>query len=116
VEYRGCRDESQVYCGPPSAPISLTPVNTRVTSASCVKDGVLPLGVSAPAGLPKALPIGFEVQYHREIVPGSPVWDAEFGPLTNEPVPSDAIGVRVRATVSVGSTFIDPLYGEFPCT
>jgi hypothetical protein len=116
VEYRGCRDESQVYCGPPSAPISLTPVNTRVTSVSCVKDGVLPLGVSAPVGLPKALPIGFEVQYHREIVPGSPVWDAEFGPLTNEPVPSDAIGVRVRATVSVGSTFIDPLYGEFPCT
>jgi hypothetical protein len=116
VEYRGCRDDSQVYCGPASAPVTLTPANTRVTSVSCVKDGVLPLAVTEPFNNGVATSPRYEVKYIRDVL-GVPIVDLEYSAYTEDPVPSDAIGVRVKATVSVGGvTYVDPGYGEFQCT
>jgi hypothetical protein len=116
VQYRGCRDETTIYCGPPSAATVLTPVDTRVVSASCVKDGVLPLAVDAPAnaGSPAS---SYQVAYLRAVDPDSPTWDEPYVAYTDDPVPSEAIGVRVRATVTLGGdTYTDPGYGEFPCS
>jgi hypothetical protein len=116
VEYRGCRDDSQAYCGPASAAVTLVPVNTRVTTVSCVKDGVLPLAITEPFNNGAATSARYEVKYIRDVL-GVPVADPEFSAYTQDPVPSDAIAVRVRATVSVGgATYVDPVYGEFPCT
>src|SRR5690606_9833393 len=36
VEYRGCRDASDNFCGEPSAAATLRPVNTRASVTSCV--------------------------------------------------------------------------------
>src|SRR5690606_12294560 len=35
VVYRACRDTTDAYCGVPSAPVTVVPVNARVTSAIC---------------------------------------------------------------------------------
>jgi hypothetical protein len=52
VEYRGCRDASENYCGAASAPISLTPVNTRAAIVSCqvgnVPNSTVPLNAGSP--------------------------------------------------------------------
>jgi hypothetical protein len=117
VEYRGCRDESQTYCGPPSAAVSATPVDTRVAGASCLKDGVLPLALVGPGNSGAAASVRFEVAYLRELAPGVLAWDDVFSPRTDDPVPSEASRVRVKVALTVrGDSFIDPSYGEFPCT
>ncbi|MDQ1549328.1 MAG: large repetitive protein, partial [Microbacteriaceae bacterium] len=114
VTFRGCRDQSESYCGPESAATVLTPVNTRAAIQSCVVGSVPNSTTPTNAGNP---PVSWEYSYN-DGGPG-PTWspyaaDAKAPPPAS---PGGTTGVRVKATVTVGGTsYTDPGYGEGTCT
>jgi hypothetical protein len=109
VQFRACRDDSSAFCGQPSsAGDPLTPVNTRVPATSCVP-GERPLFTAPRSGA--SVPYTFRVAYR--LSDGWSTFD-EYSP--GNPVPSDAVGIRVKARATVGSeTYEDRGYGEFAC-
>jgi large repetitive protein len=90
VRFRACRDDSNNYCGDPSATTTLTPVNSRVTVATCVVGS--PPTIQTPTNS-AAVVATFEVSYFRADLLWSP-----FG-SDSDPVPGDATMMRVKATV-----------------
>jgi len=109
VSFRACRNDSDSYCGPASATSTLTPVNTRVSSASCdASSGGAPT-VDQPLST-GAVTASYEVAYNQPILILDN-WSA-WGPAS-DPVPGDATEMRVRATVN---GYTDPGYGQFSCT
>jgi large repetitive protein len=90
VRFRACRDDSNNYCGDPSAIVTLTPVNSRVTVATCVVDN--PPTIQTPTNSASVVAT-YEVSYLRADL----LWSS-FGADT-DPVPSDATMMRVKATV-----------------
>ncbi|MFC0682497.1 Ig-like domain-containing protein [Lysobacter korlensis] len=110
VQFRACRDSSTAFCGEPSrAGDPLTPVNTRVAATSCIPDE-RPQITAPRSGA--SLSYSYRVAYRV----GSGGWSDydEYSPAN--PVPSDAVGIRVKARVTIGSeTYEDRGYGEFAC-
>ncbi|MDM4763477.1 tandem-95 repeat protein [Galbitalea sp. SE-J8] len=116
AQFRACRDASDSFCGPPSAGVTATPVNVRAGVTTCVP-GSAPVwsDPSNPAG---PVSVSRQYSYDRQtpLVTDWSDWEEEpYGDA--DPVPSDAIGVRVRATVTLpdGSTWVDVDYGEAAC-
>ena len=114
VEYRGCRDASDNYCGAASAPISLVPVNARAAIVSC-QVGSVP--VSSPpvnAGSPV-------VRYQYSYNTGLGLWSA-YAENAVAPAPAPlgtgTTTVRVQAIVEIGAApyYTDPGFGEGTCT
>jgi hypothetical protein len=107
INLRACRTDSDVYCGSPSGTETATPINARVTSASC--DAIAPaLVINNPvnaSGVTVSVAIGYNLS--------TTGWDDTFSSTKDDPVPSDAIAMRVKATVN---GYPDPGYGEFTCT
>lgn len=112
VQFRACRDDSNAYCGTPSGggdPI--TPVNTRVPAANCIPGE--PPAITAPRS-GASLSYSYRVAY--KLGPDEKDWSGfdEYSPA--DPVPSDAVGIRVKARVTIGSeTYEDRGYGDFAC-
>ncbi len=90
VRFRACRDDSNNYCGDPSSIVTVTPVNSRVTTATCVIGS--PPTIETPANT-APVTASYEVSYQA----ADTSWSA-FGP-DSDPVPSDATAMRVKATV-----------------
>lgn len=97
VTYRACRDATDDYCGAPSDGITLTPVNARGSVASCVWD--FPPQPQAPDNAGTVDSVSYRYSYRLESAPDD--W-TPYAESTS--VPSDAIAVRVEATVTVGAT------------
>ena len=110
VSFRACRNDSDSYCGPASATTTLTPVNTRVTVASCVASSATPPMIEQPTNI-GAVIASYEVAYNQPIVFLIDHWSS-FGPAS-DPVPGDATEMRVKATVN---GYTDPGYSQFTCT
>ena len=109
VSFRACRNDSDSYCGPASGTTTLTPINARVTSASCVASSGLAPAVDQPLNS-GAVSSSYQVAYNQPIL----ILDnwSSFGPAS-DPVPGDAAEMRVKATVD---GYTDPGYGQFTCT
>ena len=109
VSFRACRNDSDSYCGPASGATTLTPVNARVTSASCVASSGAAPTIDQPLNT-GAVTVTYEVAYNQPLL----ILDnwSSFG-SASDPVPADATQMRVRATVN---GYTDPSYGEFTCT
>jgi hypothetical protein len=109
VSFRACRNDSDSYCGPASATTTLTPINARVTSASCVASSGAAPAIDAPL-TSGAVTVSYEVSYNQPIL----ILDnwSSFG-SASDPVPGDATEMRVRATVN---GYADPGFGQFTCT
>ena len=109
VSFRACRNDSDSYCGPASATTTLTPVNARVTSASCVaSSGTAPI-IDQPLNS-GSVTASYQVAYNQPLL----ILDnwSSFG-SASDPVPGDATEMRVKATVN---GYTDPSYGQFTCT
>jgi hypothetical protein len=116
VEYRGCRDASENYCGAASAPISLTPVNTRAAIISCqvgnVPNSTVPLNAGSPV-------VHWLYSYNDGGVLSA--WSG-FSENASAPSPaplgSGTTSVRVKTVVEIGPSpyYTDPGYGEGTCT
>jgi hypothetical protein len=116
VEYRGCRDASDGYCGLPSTAISLVPVNTRAAINSCVIGAVPSSTTPVNAGTPV---VRWLYSYNDGGLLSA--W-SPFAENAQAPQPS-ALGsgttsVRVKALVEIGPSpyYTDPGYGEGTCT
>lgn len=123
IQFRGCRDQSDTFCGPPSNAITRTPLNTRGTIVSCV------IGANVVAGPPVngSNPAQYPVTYLYSFNTGT-----GFGSYSsNSSVPSPTIPligqttVRMKAVVDFGvgvspehpnRYFTDPEYAEATCT
>ena len=109
VSFRACRNDSDSYCGPASATTTLTPVNARVTGASCAaSSGTAPV-IDQPANV-GGVSASYQVAYNQPIL-FLDSWSS-FG-SADDPVPGDATEMRVKATVN---GYTDPGYGQFTCT
>jgi hypothetical protein len=122
VVFRACRDATSDYCGAESDPSVATPVDVRAGVSSCIADGVSVPIVTAPLNL-GSVTVTYSLAYNLPLVavdPLDPVVYAWSGYTYSDadPVPSDAIGVRIRATVDVGSDGgrDDQDYGEQTCS
>jgi len=109
VVFRACRNDSDSYCGDPSAPTSLVPVNTRVTVASCDATTNTPPVIIQPTNS-GAVTASYTVSYNQPFLLFDN-WSSYGSP--GDPVPSNAVAMRVTATVN---GYVDPGYGEFACT
>jgi hypothetical protein len=115
VTFRGCRDQSESYCGPESAAIVLTPVNTRASIQSCVVG-------EAPNPTPPGNAGSPTVSYQYSYNDGSGANWTAYDATAKAPPPADpgtgTTSVRVRATVQFGSgtPYTDPGYGQGSCT
>lgn len=108
VSFRACRNDSDNYCGPASGTTALTPVNARVTSAICdATTGTAPT-IDQPTNV-GAVSASYQVSYNTPFL-FLDNWSSFGSP--NDPVPSDATEMRVRATVN---GYEDPDYGQFTC-
>ena len=117
VEVRGCRDASAVFCGAPSAPTTVTPVNTRAGILSC-QVGSVPIA-SAPVN---ASVTGIRYLYEFNDGGLTSFWTGNYTEDAVAPAP-DPLGtgvtqVRVKAAVTIGTgpEYIDQGYGEGSCT
>jgi large repetitive protein len=109
VSFRACRNDSDSYCGAPSGSTTLTPVNARVTVASCVASSGAAPSISEPSNV-GAVGASYEVAYNEPIL-FIDNWSS-FG-SASDPVPAGATEMRVKATVN---GYTDPGYGQFTCT
>jgi large repetitive protein len=109
VSFRACRNDTDSYCGTPSATTTLTPVNARVAMASCSAGSGTAPSISEPANA-GAVSVSVEVAYNQPILLVDN-WSS-FG-SAGDPVPADATEMRVKATVN---GYTDPAYGQFTCT
>jgi len=107
VRFRACADAGTDSCGEESAATVATPLSVRAGVTVCIA-GLPPVAV-APPNL-ALLSVAYTFSY---ITPAFP----DGTDFSTDPVPSDATGVRVRATVTVGGVdFVDSGYGESACT
>ncbi|WP_167140367.1 Ig-like domain-containing protein [Diaminobutyricimonas sp. TR449] len=118
VEFRGCRDRSDTFCGPPSIPLTATPVNTRAGIQSCVV-GSNPIP-TAPNNNGAAATVLYMFSYNISVLGTPPTWSG-FTYTETTAVPPGAVAARVRATVTIGSnSYTDPGWGPIdggqPCT
>lgn len=105
VQYRGCRDASDNFCGEPSAIATLRPVNARATVASCV---VGAQALASPPANPGGSPtVTFQYSFHDGGATSD--WtafsnDATVPPpaVTEPEEPGAVVRVRVKATVDFG--------------
>ena len=116
VEVRGCRDSSNSFCGEPSSPVTLTPVNTRAGIVSCQVGSVPVASAPVNAGVTG-------IRYLYEYNDGAPtsLWTGNYVEDGVAPQPA-TIGsgvtlVRVKAAVTIGTgpEYIDAGYGEGTC-
>jgi hypothetical protein len=106
VQFRACADPGGDFCGAESSATLATPVSVRAGVTVCLA-GLPPVAI-APPNL-SLLGVVFAFSYITPAFPEGTDWSAD-------PVPSDATGVRVRATVTVGGVdYIDSGYGESTC-
>ncbi|CAN5327186.1 Ig-like domain-containing protein [soil metagenome] len=114
VTFRACRDSSEDYCGAESAASIATPVNVRATVTSCIQSSPLLLDPPRNGG---GASVEYSVSYNQPIA-GEDSWSPYSSYASNDPVPSDAVGVRARSTVTVGgSDYTDqPGYADAACT
>ena len=115
VAFRGCRDASDNYCGPASTPMPLTPVNTRAAVTSCLGDQP-PVVIAAPNNNGATATVSYKVSYNQPTIVD--VWSSWSDYSASASAPVGATQIRVRATVEIdpGLKYIDPGYGEGPCT
>ena len=111
VEYRGCRDQSPNFCGPPSTPDVTTPINARAAIVSCTI-GSTPETNPPPNG--NVAQVSYFYSFDDGGVDG-------FGPYAQAGVaPSPALlgsgetRVRVQALVELadGQTYRDEEFDE----
>ncbi|MET1043420.1 MAG: Ig-like domain-containing protein [Microbacteriaceae bacterium] len=107
VEFRGCRDTTDAYCGPASAAVTATPVNARANMQQCtVGSAPIPIAPENPAGDP---PVTYAYSYNQPGPLGVDNW-SEFA--ASVVVPPGATAVRVKAAVTIGADVrTDPGYG-----
>ncbi|WP_349898478.1 Ig-like domain-containing protein [Parafrigoribacterium soli] len=112
IEYRGCRDATENYCGAASAPIQLVPVNTRASILSCQVGSTPRSSVPLNAGSPV---VHWLYSYDDGLGWSSYVEDAPAPPPA---VAGGTTSVRVKAVVEIGPPpyYTDPGYGEGTCT
>ncbi len=109
VTFRGCRNDSDAYCGDPSGAVTLTPVNARVTNAVCdATNNAAPL--ITPPDNSGVVTATYTVSYNTPFL-FIDNWSS-FG-SDADPVPGNATEMRVKATVN---GYEDPGYGQFTCT
>ncbi len=120
ITFRGCRDLSDLFCGEPSDPMTLTPVNARAIFLSCVIGDVATAGPPVNAGDPTVTYLysfdnggvaGFGAYSSSNVVP-----DPAIPLLTT-------VSVRIKAVVDFGAgpdhpgnPYTDPNYVEGTCT
>lgn len=113
VTLRGCRDDSNTFCGVPSDPVVLRPVNVRANIVSCV------IGENVVANPPHnaaASTVSYLYAFDRGVGFSGYSNDASVpAPLVPE---TGATLVRVKAVVSFDSSaqYTDPNYVEGTCT
>ena len=112
VEFRGCRDASDNYCGPASTATTLTPVNTRVADLVCQTGRAV--NISPPPNNQAPFTTTYEVKYNHSVA-GVDFWDSTWATYSSsDTAPADATQIMVRATVTVtasGNNYTDPGYG-----
>jgi hypothetical protein len=109
VYFRGCRDDGEDYCGAASEGSTATPVDARAGVQSCVQ--LSPVSAVPPVNPGPIESVTYQYSFHAT---STDVW-SEFG--TDDVVPIDTDGVRVRATVVVdGTPYTDEGYGEGTCS
>jgi large repetitive protein len=107
VTFRACRDDSDSFCGPASTATTLTPINARVTSASC--DAAAPSPnpplITAPANS-GPVSVSYAISYNSTGL-------NNFNHSDSEDVPNNATIMRVKATVN---GYVDPgSSGDIQC-
>ena len=106
VQFRACADAGTDFCSDqPSATTVATPLSVRAGVLGCV-----PGQVPQPTAPPNLGPVdvSFAFSYRAD--------GGEWSAYTGDPVPSDAVEVRVRATVTLGGVdFVDSGYGGSAC-
>jgi hypothetical protein len=115
VTFRGCRDQSESYCGPESAATVLTPVDTRAAIQNCVVGQVPRSSTPVNAGNPS---VSWQYSYNDGSDPAA--WtayaDGAVAP-TPDPAGTGTTSVRVKAVVTVGATpYTDTGFDEGTCT
>ena len=109
VTYRACRDSSDNYCGEESAGTTLVPIDTRAGIASCIPGSEPQASAPANAG-------DVTVSYRFDYSLDGTIFTGLFLFDETDAVPSNAVAVRVKATVTVaGDSFVDQGYGEGTC-
>lgn len=115
ISFRGCRDLSDGFCGPASAPQTITPVNARASVLSCVigEDALAnpPINAGSPT-------VSYLWSFNDGAVLGS--WTT-FDPNPKVPPPGllgSQVSVRVKAVVDfgTGTQYPDPGYAEAVCS
>ena len=114
VEYRGCRDTSDVFCGPASGTATLTPINARGAILSCVV-GSVPQPIAPVNG---GAPV-FAYFYAYDQLGAGVFSDYEEDAIAPEPLgPRDTV-TRVRmktvVTLATGQTYTDAGFAEGEC-
>ncbi len=123
IRFRGCRDLSELFCGPPSDGMTRTPLNARGTIISCVIGANVVSGPPVNGSNSGVYPVTFSYAFDRGLGFGS------YGPDSAVPAPIiPLIGqthVRMKAIVDFGvgvppehnsQYFTDPDYAEATCT
>ncbi len=119
IQFRGCRDTSNTFCGEPSDGMTRTPINTRGTIVSCV------VGASVVPGPPvnaTAYPVTYKYAFDTGLGFGSFAYSASV-PAPILPLLQQT-KVRMKAIVDFGAglpehpdnLFTDPGYAEAVCT
>lgn len=109
VQFRGCRDLSDTFCGAASASVTATPVNTRAGIQACTV-GSNPIPI-APNNNGAAATVVYLFSYNIPNLLGQPNWSG-FTYTEATPVPQGAVAARVQATVTIGSnSYTDPGWG-----
>ena len=121
VVFRACRDATNEYCGTESQASIATPLDVRAGVSSCIADDVSVPIVTAPRNVGDVA-VTYTLAYNRPLVAVDPLdpliynW-SDYTYSDADPVPSDAIGVRIKAIVRIGDTDYtdDSGYGETTC-
>lgn len=118
IRFRGCRDITDAFCGPPSDGMTRTPLNTRATIISCVVGANVVAGPPVNAG---ELPVTYTYSFNTGAGFGG------YGPDNSVPPPMVPLlsqtAVRVKAVVDFGvgipehsdRYFTDPGFVEDNC-
>jgi acyl-CoA synthetase (AMP-forming)/AMP-acid ligase II len=114
VQFRACRDATQIYCGAASAAYVAVPMATRAAVVSCVRDEEPTFSLPVNPGSDDADEIvTYELAYQRVDL----VWGNFYASAPGETVPRWATAIRIKATVSIGGIAkTDPGYTEAECT
>jgi len=123
IRFRGCRDLSELFCGPPSDGMTRTPLNARGAIVSCVIGANVVAGPPVNGGNPGVYPVTFSYAFNTGLGFGS------YGASSAVPEPAiPLIGqtlVRLKAIIDFGvgvspehnsQFFTDPEYAEATCT